>query len=50
VDPILKMYFEQKASPAEIVAAGLTRNAIYWILNKVENPANGSNASSCRRH
>src|SRR5215203_7162074 len=40
MDPILKMYFEQKASPAEIIAAGNDSGRVYWILNKVEHPAN----------
>jgi NAD+ synthase (glutamine-hydrolysing) len=40
MDPILKMYFEQKASPAEIIAAGNDSDKVYWILNKVEHPAN----------
>jgi NAD+ synthase (glutamine-hydrolysing) len=40
MDPILKMYFEQKASPAEIVAAGHDSDLVYSILNKVEHPAN----------
>jgi NAD+ synthase (glutamine-hydrolysing) len=40
MDPILKMYFEQKASPAEIIAAGNDADRVYWILNKVEHPAN----------
>ena len=40
MDPILKMYFEQKASPAEIIAAGNDAERVYWILNKVEHPAN----------
>lgn len=40
MDPILKMYFEQKASPAEIIAAGHESDKVYWILNKVEHPAN----------
>ncbi|MFN0141259.1 MAG: NAD+ synthase [Pyrinomonadaceae bacterium] len=40
MDPILKMYFEQKASPAEIIAAGHDAERVYWILNKVEHPAN----------
>ena len=40
MDPILKMYFEQKASPAEIIAAGNDSERVYWILNKVEHPAN----------
>ena len=40
MDPILQMYFEQKASPAEIIAAGHDAERVYWILNKVEHPAN----------
>ncbi len=40
MDPILQMYFEQKASPAEIIAAGHDPERVYWILNKVEHPAN----------
>ncbi len=40
MDPVLKMYFEQKASPAEIIAAGHDPERVYWILNKVEHPAN----------
>lgn len=40
MDPILKMYFEQKASPADIIAAGHDAERVYWILNKVEHPAN----------
>lgn len=40
MDPILKMYFEQKASPTEIIAAGHDADKVYWILNKVEHPAN----------
>ncbi|HMT07120.1 MAG TPA: NAD+ synthase [Pyrinomonadaceae bacterium] len=40
MDPILQMYFERKASPAEIIAAGHESNYVYWILNKVEHPAN----------
>lgn len=40
MDPILKLYFEQKASPAEIVAAGNDAELVYGILNKVEHPAN----------
>ncbi|MEO7659957.1 MAG: NAD+ synthase [Pyrinomonadaceae bacterium] len=40
MDPILKMYFEQKASPAEIIAAGNDADLVYAILNKVEHPAN----------
>ncbi len=40
MDPVLKMYFEQKAAPAEIIAAGNDAERVYWILNKVEHPAN----------
>ncbi len=40
MDPILEMYFEQKAGPAEIIAAGHDAERVYWILNKVEHPAN----------
>ncbi|QQS31701.1 MAG: NAD+ synthase [Acidobacteriota bacterium] len=40
MDPILRMYFEQKASPADIIAAGHDAERVYWILNKVEHPAN----------
>jgi NAD+ synthase (glutamine-hydrolysing) len=40
MDPILKMYFEQKASPREIIAAGNDEALVYRILNMVESPAN----------
>ena len=40
LDPILKMYFEQKATPEEIITAGHDANMIYDILNRVEAPAN----------
>ncbi|QYO65569.1 NAD+ synthase [Leptolyngbya sp. 7M] len=40
LDPVLRMYFEQKASPAEIIAAGHDAELVYGILNKVEHPAN----------
>ncbi len=40
MDPILKMYFEQKASAAEIIAAGNDPQLVYSVLNKVEHPAN----------
>ena len=40
MDPILQLYFEQKQSPAEIIAAGHDAERVYWILNKVEHPAN----------
>src|SRR5215510_3476633 len=40
LDPILKLYFEQKASPDEIIAAGYDGDLVYDILNRVESPAN----------
>jgi NAD+ synthase (glutamine-hydrolysing) len=40
LDPILKLYFEQKASPEEIIAAGHETELVYDILNRVESPAN----------
>ena len=40
LDPILKLYFEQKASPEEIIAAGHDPDLVYDILNRVESPAN----------
>ncbi len=40
MDPVLKMYFEQKASSAEIIAAGNEAELVYSILNKVEHPSN----------
>lgn len=40
LDPILKLYFEQKATPEEIIAAGHEGQMVYDILNRVESPAN----------
>jgi NAD+ synthase (glutamine-hydrolysing) len=40
LDPILQLYFEQKASPEEIIAQGYERALVYDILNRVESPAN----------
>jgi NAD+ synthetase len=40
LDPILRMYFEQRATPDEIVAEGNDSNMVYDILNRVESPAN----------
>ena len=40
MDPVLKMYFEQKASPTEIIAAGHDAELVYGVLNKVEHPSN----------
>ena len=40
LDPILQLYFEQKATPEEIIAAGHDAQLVYDILNRVESPAN----------
>ncbi len=40
LDPILKLYFEQKQSPEEIISAGHEDALVYDILNRVESPAN----------
>lgn len=40
MDPVLQLYFEQKLSPKEIIAAGHDADLVYSILNKVEHPAN----------
>jgi len=40
MDPILHLYFEQKLSPAEIIAKGNDAKLVYEILNKVEHPSN----------
>ena len=40
MDEILKPYFEDKLSPAEIVARGSDANLVYDLLNKVESSAN----------
>jgi NAD+ synthase (glutamine-hydrolysing) len=40
IDPILQLYFEQKATPEEIVAAGHDPALVYDLLNRVESPAN----------
>src|SRR5205809_6163506 len=40
LDPILQLYFEQKASPEAIIAAGHDLEMVYDILNRVESPAN----------
>jgi NAD+ synthase (glutamine-hydrolysing) len=40
MDPILELYFEQKLSPEEIIAAGNNPALVYDLLNKVESPAN----------
>ncbi|HYK20924.1 MAG TPA: NAD+ synthase [Pyrinomonadaceae bacterium] len=40
LDRVLKMYFEQKATPDEIVATGFEPSFVRDILNRVESPAN----------
>jgi NAD+ synthase (glutamine-hydrolysing) len=40
LDPILELYFEEKASPEKIIAAGHDVDLVYDILNRVESPAN----------
>jgi NAD+ synthase (glutamine-hydrolysing) len=40
LDRVLKMYFEQKATPNEIVATGFEPSFVRDILNRVESPAN----------
>ncbi|HEX8181633.1 MAG TPA: NAD+ synthase [Pyrinomonadaceae bacterium] len=40
LDPILKLYFEQKATPEEIIAAGHDAALVYDVLNRAEAPAN----------
>ncbi len=40
MDPVLQLYFEQKLSPKEIIAAGNNAELVYTLLNKVEHPAN----------
>ncbi|MGH9941735.1 MAG: NAD+ synthase [Pyrinomonadaceae bacterium] len=40
LDPVLKLYFEQKATPEEIIAAGHDAALVYDVLNRVESPAN----------
>src|SRR5688572_11823248 len=40
LDRVLKLYFEQKATPQEIVATGFEEGFINEILNRVESPAN----------
>jgi NAD+ synthase (glutamine-hydrolysing) len=40
LDPILKMYFEEKATPEEIIAVGNEASLVYDILNRAESPAN----------
>jgi NAD+ synthase (glutamine-hydrolysing) len=40
LDRVLKLYFEQKATPAEIVDTGFEPSFVQDILNRVESPAN----------
>src|SRR6185503_14849745 len=40
LDKILRLYFEQKATPREIVETGFDEAFVYDILNRVESPAN----------
>lgn len=40
MDPVLSMYFEQKASPNDIIKAGHDADLVYSLLNMVEHPAN----------
>ncbi len=40
MDPILKLYFENKLSPKEIIDEGHDADLVYMLLNKVESPAN----------
>ncbi len=40
MDPILKLYFEDKFSPEEIISKGHNPELVFNLLNKVESPAN----------
>src|ERR1043165_9420094 len=40
LDRVLKLYFEQKETPSEIVATGFEPGFVQDILNRVESPAN----------
>ncbi|NNE65377.1 MAG: NAD+ synthase [Pyrinomonadaceae bacterium] len=40
MDPVLKLYFENKLSPEKIIDRGHDRELVYNLLNKVESPAN----------
>lgn len=40
LDLVLRLYFEQKATPNEIVATGFDSSFVLDILNRVESPAN----------
>jgi NAD+ synthase (glutamine-hydrolysing) len=40
MDPVIEMYFEQKATPEQIIAAGHDAALVYNVLNRLESPAN----------
>jgi NAD+ synthase (glutamine-hydrolysing) len=40
MDPVIEMYYEQKATPEEIIAAGHDAELVYNVLNRLESPAN----------
>lgn len=40
LDPVIKLYFENKATPEEIIRAGHNPELVFDILNRVESPAN----------
>jgi len=40
LDKILRLYFEQKATPQEIINTGFEPQFVLDILNRVESPAN----------
>jgi NAD+ synthase (glutamine-hydrolysing) len=40
MDPVLKLYFEEKKSPVEIIAEGHDEKLVMELLEKVEHPAN----------
>jgi len=40
LDKVLRMYFEEKATPQEIINTGFESQFVLDILNRVESPAN----------
>ncbi|MCO6512611.1 MAG: NAD+ synthase [Aridibacter famidurans] len=40
MDPVLKLYFENKLPPSAIIERGHDPELVYFLLNKVESPAN----------
>jgi NAD+ synthase (glutamine-hydrolysing) len=40
LDPVLRLYFERKATPEQIIGEGSDPALVYEVLNKVESPAN----------